>query len=449
MKNLSSLAKRFALFLPLTLPFWFLRELPPIHIEQPHLILQLILYIYLIPILLDLIAGANHDNTHSDLGWTAKAPEYRTLVRALAVKVLLLKGAMFYLLFSQDFNAADALALAFLTGQTAAAYGIVVAHELVHRKSRIDQFLAEMVMVSVQYPQFCIEHVYGHHKHMATRLDPATARFGQSIYAFLPRTLAGGLVSAWGYEVRRLHKQGRGWLSVRNRMLRYLVEVIALNGAVYYFLGVLGVAALLLQSAVAVISFEVINYMQHYGLERKENAPGIFESPSAAHSWSTESRFSNTYWLNLGRHSDHHSAVGREFQVLRHLPEEPTLPAGLAAMEAWRRRNNIPPQHAQAAAAQSGEDERRSDVSGITGRPENRQAENVLKNRRRFATSSRYAVLTRVGAYLFFGAIALLIAFDIYMGLPWGLVALCILCVAVVAIRGNAVADDLGQPVNR
>ena len=45
---------------------------------------------------------------------------------------------------------------------------------------------------------FAIEHVYGHHRRLATTADPATARRGEHFYAFVARSVIGRVTSPAG-----------------------------------------------------------------------------------------------------------------------------------------------------------------------------------------------------------------------------------------------------------
>ena len=47
------------------------------------------------------------------------------------------------------------------------------------------------------YMHFYIEHLYGHHKRVATEEDPATSQKGENFYSFLPKSIIGGFMSAW------------------------------------------------------------------------------------------------------------------------------------------------------------------------------------------------------------------------------------------------------------
>lgn len=220
---------------------------------------------------------------------------------------------------------AEQLALTLNAGLATPA-AINVAHELMHRPGRTEQTLAALLMATATYTHFCVEHVQGHHKNVSTPRDPATARKGESLYAFLPRTITGGLRSAWAIEVAR---SGTG---LGNRLLRYALAQVVLIVGIGFLLGPIGVVAFLAQSAVAVLVLETINYLEHYGLQRAEIAPGRYERTRPQHSWNSSHRASNAVLLNLARHSDHHAYAARSFGDLRHHDDVPQLPTGYATM---------------------------------------------------------------------------------------------------------------------
>ena len=69
-------------------------------------------------------------------------------------------------------------------GIACGAIGINMAHELGHRKNKFDIFTTRLLLLPCLYMHFTMEHNYGHHKNVATELDPATAKKGQSLYYF-------------------------------------------------------------------------------------------------------------------------------------------------------------------------------------------------------------------------------------------------------------------------
>jgi alkane 1-monooxygenase len=425
-------AQRAILFFPFLVPLVFVRKVPSFHHDSVRWIIFTILYIYALPAIMDLIAGKNRANSDpAQMDWMSRAFEYKLLPWVLLLKIMILKILALQIIVSGRFDTIDCLGIAFLTGQTVGSYGIFVAHEFLHRKSTLDKALAEILMVSVMYPHYCIEHLYGHHKYAATPKDPATSRFGESLYAFLPRTVLGGIGHAWQLENRRLARQGRHWLNMRNRMLRYTIEVISINLAIWYFCGPLGIAAFAIQSVVAIVTLEVINYIQHYGLERKEIAPGRYQRAEIAHSWSSECWFSNSYWLNLGRHSDHHNAPYRSFQMLRRFEDEPELPAGFPAMfllafvpPLWFKVMN--PRVLALREAQDRSDAGMRDVKNDIP---------AAAHRLDAANSPWYLKLADGSLALLTIAVAGLIGIDLLYGPPLGFALISTMCLATVAYR--------------
>ncbi|MSO74744.1 MAG: hypothetical protein EXQ99_06315, partial [Alphaproteobacteria bacterium] len=88
-----------------------------------------------------------------------------------------------------------------------------------HRHGWLERRLADVLMIEVGYHHFCIEHVHGHHRRVATPEDPATALYGEIIYRFFLRTTFNQFLSAWTLEAARLRRHGKGWFNLRNRVL--------------------------------------------------------------------------------------------------------------------------------------------------------------------------------------------------------------------------------------
>jgi alkane 1-monooxygenase len=84
----------------------------------------------------------------------------------------------------------------------------VVGHELFHKKAVIHKFFGTLAYVKMIYGHFFIQHVRSHHKHVATPLDPSTARIGESLFYFYQRAIPEGYKEVWDYEQARLKQQG-------------------------------------------------------------------------------------------------------------------------------------------------------------------------------------------------------------------------------------------------
>ncbi len=210
--------------------------------------------------------------------------------------------------------------------------GIATAHELGHKKEALDGWLSKLALAPTFYGHFYVEHNRGHHKRVATPEDPASARMGESFWAFLPRTVLGSLRSAWALERERLNRKNQSVWSVDNHNLQAWALSLAFYGALIAWLGWPVLVFLLLQGVYGASMLEVVNYVEHYGLLRQKDASGRYVRCLPEHSWNSNHIVGNILLYHLQRHSDHHAHPARRYQALRHFDAAPQLPAGYATM---------------------------------------------------------------------------------------------------------------------
>lgn len=210
--------------------------------------------------------------------------------------------------------------------------GINVAHELGHKRDSLARWLAKLTLAPALYGHFFVEHNRGHHVRVATPEDPASARFGESFWRFLPRTLIGSLRSAWALEAERLKRQQHSVWHWRNENLQAWTLSLLLFGALVWLFGWAVLPFLILQGLYGAATLEAVNYIEHYGLLRQRGADGRYERCQPRHSWNSNRRLTNLMLYQLERHSDHHAHPLRPYQVLRHFDDSPQLPAGYAAL---------------------------------------------------------------------------------------------------------------------
>jgi alkane 1-monooxygenase len=225
----------------------------------------------------------------------------------------------------------DSIGLA-LTVAMVSGIAINTAHELGHKRASAERWLSRVALAQSGYGHFFIEHNRGHHVRVATPEDPASARLGESFYAFWPRTVIGSLRSAWELERVRLARLGRRALSPRNDILGAWAMTAVLFAALVAAFGWVVLPYLLLQAVVGFSLLEVVNYLEHYGLLRQRREDGRYERTRPEHSWNSNSAASNVLLYHLQRHSDHHANPIRRYQALRHVEEAPQLPTGYAGM---------------------------------------------------------------------------------------------------------------------
>jgi alkane 1-monooxygenase len=245
----------------------------------------------------------------------------------------------FYVVSSADFGLWEWLAFTSGMALVTGGIGITVAHELGHKPEKIQQVYALILLMTVSYMHFFIEHNRGHHVRVATSEDPATSRYGENFYAFWIRSVRDGFASAWDLEKARLAKNGGSPWSLKNQMVWFQLLPLAFVGTAFlgfsffqsrwvwevpvFFFG---------QSILAFTLLEAVNYLEHYGMERKKLATGFYEKVTPLHSWNASQTVSNFLLFQLQRHSDHHAFAFKPYQILNHYDESPQLPAGYSAM---------------------------------------------------------------------------------------------------------------------
>ena len=124
------------------------------------------------------------------------------------------------------------------------------------------------------------EHLHGHHKHVATPKDPATAKLNQSVYRFLPQTYLGSWKSSYDLEMKRLKEAGQSPYSLRNRVFWYIAGPALYSFAIGKMFTKNTKKAMFffyIQGTLAALLLELVNYLEHYGLTREKLPNGSFE----------------------------------------------------------------------------------------------------------------------------------------------------------------------------
>ncbi|MGW1963552.1 alkane 1-monooxygenase [Streptomyces sp. NPDC001935] len=224
-----------------------------------------------------------------------------------------------------------ALGLMASTG-VVAGVAINTAHELGHKREKVERRLSRVALAQSCYGHFSVEHNHGHHIRVATPQDPASSRLGESFWRFLPRTVAGSLASAWRLEARRLARRRQRFVGPHNEVLTGWLASLTLFTALGVTFGAGVLPYLLGQAVLGFCLLESVNYLEHYGLLRELRPDGRYVRVAPRHSWNSDHTISNLFLFQLQRHSDHHANPLRRYQTLRHFDEAPRLPSGYASM---------------------------------------------------------------------------------------------------------------------
>lgn len=214
--------------------------------------------------------------------------------------------------------------------------GINTAHEMGHKKESLERWLAKITLAQTWYGHFYIEHNRGHHVRVATPEDPASARFGETFWEFLPRSVWGSVRSAVKLEAARIRRMGRSPWDPRtyliNDVLNAWLMSIVLWGVLIAVFGPALIPFIIVQAVFGFSMLESVNYLEHYGLLRQKTDSGRYERCAPRHSWNSDHLVTNLFLYHLQRHSDHHANPTRRYQTLRSMDDAPSLPSGYATL---------------------------------------------------------------------------------------------------------------------
>lgn len=288
--------------------------------------------IFLIFPFVDTLAGLDGSNPPESLiEWLENDKYYRHITYAfLPIQYASLVWACWVWAY-MDITTLDKIGLATTVAMTS-GIAIAVAHELGHKKPKLERWLAKIALAETFYGHFFIEHNRGHHVRVSTPEDPASSRMGENFYVFLPRTVFGSLRSAWNLEAARFERLGKSKWTLKNDILNAWLMSVVLYGGLTAIFGIEILPYLLLQGVIGFTLLEVVNYLEHYGLLREQKEDGRYERCLPVHSWNSNNQWSNVFLYHLQRHSDHHANPTRRYQALLHVDEAPQLPSGYATM---------------------------------------------------------------------------------------------------------------------
>lgn len=174
-----------------------------------------------------------------------------------------------------------------------------VAHEIMH-KPGWRRAVGTLHMIKTLNMHFTYEHVFGHHRKVATPEDPASADRGQNVYSFFIKSYFGAYKNVFKME----KENGKSFWN--NLLVWSIIGSLTFCCFINAMFGGQAFCFFLIQVVGAVFYLEVINYIEHYGLRRKKLADGSYEKVNIRHSWNSPHRFSNYLFFKLQRHSDHH-----------------------------------------------------------------------------------------------------------------------------------------------
>lgn len=260
---------------------------------------------------------------------------FTALPLALGLAHFPLLACAIWSLSLSDHSAAEQIALFLAFGLYFGSVSNAVAHELIHRTGRFSFDLGKWIFISHLFGHHTSAHRLIHHPYVATRFDPNSARLNESFYRFFARAWRGSLRAGLAAENNR-----RG-LRPETRRLRpghpyftYVAGAAAFLVATGALAGAKGLLAYLGLAIMAQGGLLLTDYIQHYGLSRREGPDGRLEPVGPAHSWDAPHWFTRRLTLNAPLHAAHHRRPGRPYQELGLSEGAPRMPYGPGVMSA-------------------------------------------------------------------------------------------------------------------
>jgi len=241
-------------------------------------------------------------------------------------------GYLYWFLVSEFSVSYEYIGAMLSMGLMCGVIGINVGHELGHRSNRMERLVGELLLLSSLENHFLPYHNRGHHTNVGTPNDPATARKNEPLYVFWFRSHFGSYFQAWQIEWVRMGIMKRARLGFSNLMVVYTLVQLAFCFSIYYFMGSEALVNFLIVAGIGILLLETVNYIEHYGLMRKQRENGTYESVKRIHSWNANNVLGRVVLFELTRHSDHHFKADRPYQVLESHEGSPTMPTGYPGM---------------------------------------------------------------------------------------------------------------------
>ena len=291
-----------------------------------------VFFLYIIvPILEQFLPKDTYNLTKAEKEIAKKDKFYDWILYLLVPFQLLVVYLYLKTISNSNISTLELVGYTMMMGTILGINGINGGHELGHKTEHpVKVLFAHILLMTSLQNHFMTYHNSGHHRDVATPKDLTTAKKGQSFYTFAFQSQIGGYFKTWKLENEKLKLKGKN--SLLNPMILSTLVSWSFQILIFTLYGYKVGLMYLLASVFGISILESQNYFSHYGLQRKLKEDGTYEGVKAHHSWNSDHLIGRILLFELTRHSDHHFAGGKPYQVLDSKSESPLLPYGYPAM---------------------------------------------------------------------------------------------------------------------
>ena len=181
-----------------------------------------VFYAFIVLPVLDVVTGETQTNISKEAVLSKK--NKRVFDWMLYLNLPIVFGLLFLVftkIQAKEYALYELIGMGLSAGILLATNAINVAHELGHRKPYFERFMSKLLYMPCLYMHFYIEHNFGHHLHVGTPEDGATAKYNQNVYSFWWSSVTKQYFGAWKRQLDLLKAQKKSFLSLKNDVFWY------------------------------------------------------------------------------------------------------------------------------------------------------------------------------------------------------------------------------------
>lgn len=213
------------------------------------------------------------------------------------------------------------IVFALCTGCLTGCFIVTLAHDLLHSSHKTDIILSSIMLSASCIPHMAADHVCGHHRQVGLKNDANTSKVNQDFYSY--------------FAILSFHRFKNSFFTqfglpsyFRKKILRLNIKMLVLFTSmlimIYFFTSnpALTLSFFVIQGFVAYFLYELINYIQHYGLSRVDEDQKITMNLS----WNCYYKYTNYILHLLPLHSLHHLPANSRKLKDESLKDGPRMP---------------------------------------------------------------------------------------------------------------------------
>ncbi|MEO7174545.1 MAG: fatty acid desaturase [Saprospiraceae bacterium] len=262
-------------------------------------------YIYLVLLFANVLNWKWGEFEQKDLSDTLRF-YYSSRSAALlkSINAIILIGFIFWGIYYTDTvisSLGQLIGFSITVGIFTGCFIVTLGHDLLHSSSKWHKALSGFLFTAAGIPHFASEHLCGHHREVGLKEDPTTAKINEIFYSYFFKITFSNIKSIY-FTQFGLPLYFRKKIIVSNIGMIFLL--ICVWSLIYFFSTnpTYTLTFFIVQGFISYVLYELINYIQHYGLFRSSSNKKI----TLDLAWNCYYKYTNYILFLLPLHSLHH-----------------------------------------------------------------------------------------------------------------------------------------------